>query len=217
MELEATNIEFIENVELCENQLLIKRFLDIFMSIIGIIVLSPFLLIIVLAIKLESKGPAVFKQKRIGKDDKPFTIYKFRTMVQGADKKRVLNIDPDKLGEFIFQTENDSRITKVGAFLRTTSLDELPQLFNVLFGNMSIVGPRPEIPEVVNYYPDKYKQRLKVLPGITGLAQISGRGEIALEKTIYYDLTYIKNFSVVNDLKIIWKTFEIVIKKEGAM
>ncbi|WP_461206450.1 sugar transferase [Clostridium sp. DL1XJH146] len=217
MEVEAINTELVENIKLRESQLFIKRIIDIVLSLIGIIVLSPFLLVIVLAIRLESKGSAVFKQKRVGKDDKLFTIYKFRTMIQGADKKQVLNIDPDKVGEFIFQTANDSRITKVGAFLRTTSLDELPQLFNVLIGNMSIVGPRPEIPEVVNYYPEKYKQRLKVLPGITGLAQISGRGEIELEKTIYYDLTYIKEFSVVNDLKIMWKTFEIVIKKEGAM
>jgi lipopolysaccharide/colanic/teichoic acid biosynthesis glycosyltransferase len=115
------------------------------------------------------------------------------------------------------QSRSDDRITKVGAFLRRTSLDELPQLFNVLIGNMSLIGPRPEIPDVVKFYPKEYEQRLLVSPGITGLAQISGRGEIELAKTIEYDLTYIKEFSIWNDIKILFKTFFSVLKKEGAM
>jgi exopolysaccharide biosynthesis polyprenyl glycosylphosphotransferase len=194
----------------------LKRVMDIFLSAIGIVLLIPVYIAIYIAIKLDSKGDAIFKQIRIGKDGKSFKIYKFRTMVVNAEAKSKLDIDPGNLDSFVFQSKNDSRITKVGAFLRSTSLDEIPQLFNVLIGNMSIVGPRPEIPEVVNYYPENYRQRLLVLPGITGLAQVSGRGEIELGKTIYYDLTYIKNFSIVYDIQIILKTITNVIKKEGA-
>lgn len=127
-----------------------------------------------------------------------------------------MEIDPEDISNFVFQSKNDNRVTKVGAFLRRTSLDELPQLFNVLIGNMSLVGPRPEIPDVVKHYPEHYRQRLFVKPGITGLAQVSGRGEIELGKTIFYDLTYIKNFSVLNDFKLLFKTAVSVLKKEGA-
>lgn len=197
-------------------QFAVKRFMDIILSLFGIIILSPIYLIIILLIKLDSKGPAIFKQVRVGKDNKDFTIYKFRTMVINAEKKRSLEINPEDIGNFVFQSKEDNRITKIGSFLRKTSLDEIPQLFNVLKGNMSLVGPRPEIPDVVKYYPPEYAQRLLVLPGITGLAQVSGRGEIELAKTIYYDLTYIKNFSVWLDIKILFKTVFSVFKKEGA-
>ncbi|WP_051931396.1 exopolysaccharide biosynthesis polyprenyl glycosylphosphotransferase [Clostridium sp. KNHs214] len=194
----------------------IKRILDFILSLIGITILLPVYLIIYLAIKLDSKGPALFKQVRVGKDNKEFVIYKFRTMIVNAEKKRELEIDPSNIENFVFQSKSDNRITKVGAFLRKTSLDELPQLFNVLIGNMSLVGPRPEIPDVVKYYPKEYAQRLLVTPGITGLAQISGRGEIELGKTIYYDLKYIQNFSVIYDIEIFFKTIASVLKKEGA-
>ncbi|MEG1254711.1 exopolysaccharide biosynthesis polyprenyl glycosylphosphotransferase [Clostridium sp.] len=197
-------------------QFFIKRILDIFLSLIGIILLIPVYLIISIAIKLDSKGPILFKQMRVGKDRKNFTIYKFRTMVVSAESKRELQINPGDMDNFVFQSKSDNRITKVGTFLRNSSLDEIPQLFNVLFGSMSLVGPRPEIPEVVKYYPENYYQRLLVLPGITGLAQISGRGEIELGKTIYYDLTYISKFSVWYDIKILFTTAFKVFKKEGA-
>ncbi|MBM7870102.1 putative peptidoglycan lipid II flippase [Clostridium pascui] len=199
-----------------KGQFAIKRFMDIVLSLCGIIVLSPIYLILILLIKLDSKGPAVFKQVRVGKDNKDFTIYKFRTMIVNAEKKRSLEINPEDIGNFVFQSKEDNRITKMGSFLRKTSLDELPQLFNVFKGDMSLVGPRPEIPDVVKYYPPEYSQRLLVLPGITGLAQVSGRGEIELAKTIYYDLTYIKNFSIWLDIKILFKTVFSVFKKEGA-
>lgn len=197
-------------------QFAVKRLMDIVLSSIGIIVLSPIYLILIVLIKFDSKGPAVFKQVRVGKDNKDFTIYKFRTMIVDAEKKRSLEINPEDIGNFVFQSKEDNRITKMGSFLRKTSLDELPQLFNVFKGDMSLVGPRPEIPDVVKYYPPEYAQRLLVLPGITGLAQVSGRGEIELAKTIYYDLTYIKNFSVWLDIKILFKTVFSVFKKEGA-
>lgn len=195
----------------------VKRFFDVILSIIGIILLSPVFMLLSIAIKLDSKGPVIFKQIRVGKDGKEFTIYKYRTMVVDAEKKSKLNINPEDLSNFVFQSSNDSRITKVGQFLRKTSLDEIPQLFNVLIGNMSLVGPRPEIPDVVKYYPESYRQRLLVLPGITGLAQVSGRGEIELGKTVYYDLKYIKKFSIWFDIVILFRTVFSVAKKEGAM
>ncbi|MBX4265977.1 sugar transferase [Clostridium estertheticum] len=197
-------------------QFALKRLMDIILSLIGIIILSPIYLIIIIAIKIDSKGGTIFRQIRVGKDGENFTIYKFRTMIVQAESKRKLEINPDDLENFVFQSRSDSRVTKVGNFLRRSSLDEIPQLFNVLFGNMSIVGPRPEIPEVVKYYPESYHQRLLVLPGITGLAQISGRGEIELGKTVTYDLTYIKDFSVILDIKIILLTVVSVFKKDGA-
>lgn len=216
MEFEVPKVEKVKNIDNKKIQFMVKRFFDILLSLIGIIILSPLLFGLWVWIKIDSKGNAVFKQRRIGKDGKAFTIYKFRTMVPDAEKKSQLKIDEKDLSNFVFQSKNDDRITKAGAFLRKTSLDELPQLFNVLIGNMSLVGPRPEIPEVVKYYPEEYKQRLLVTPGITGLAQISGRGEIELGKTVYYDVTYIINFSIWNDVKILFKTVTSVLKKDGA-
>ncbi len=210
-------IDVKEKIDNKKIQFFIKRVLDIILSLIGIIILLPVYLAIAIAIKLDSKGPILFKQVRVGKDRKDFTIYKFRTMVVSAESKRKLELDPSNMDSFVFQSKTDSRITKVGGFLRNSSLDEIPQLFNVLFGNMSLVGPRPEIPEVVKYYPENYFQRLLVLPGITGLAQVSGRGEIELGKTIHYDLIYISKFSVLYDLKLLFITAFKVFKKEGAI
>ncbi|GAA0747837.1 sugar transferase [Clostridium oceanicum] len=197
-------------------QFALKRFFDIILSLIGIIVLSPLYLILLISIKIDSKGPALFKQVRVGKDNKDFVIYKFRTMVVNADKKKKLELDAKDISNFVFQSRSDNRVTKVGKFLRKTSLDEIPQLFNVLKGDMSLVGPRPEIRDVVEFYPPEYAQRLLVLPGITGLAQVSGRGEIELGKTVSYDLKYIKKFSIWLDIKILFKTVFSVFKSEGA-
>ena len=204
---------YIENKKF---QFALKRLMDIILSLLGIIILLPIYLIIIISIKIDSKGATIFKQVRVGKDGNNFTIYKFRTMIVQAESKRELNIDPNDLENFVFQSKSDNRITKLGNFLRRSSLDEIPQLFNVFFGHMSLVGPRPEIPEVVNYYPESYRQRFLVLPGITGLAQISGRGEIELGKTISYDLKYIMDFSVMYDIKILFLTVISVFKKEGA-
>lgn len=216
MEFKMPSIDVEKDIKSKRGQFIIKRFLDILLSLIGIIIISPIYLILFIAIKIDSKGPALFKQVRVGKDKENFTIYKFRTMIVDAEKKSELKIDPKNLNNFVFQSRSDNRVTKVGAFLRKTSLDELPQLFNVLKGEMSLVGPRPEIPDVVKYYPKEYDQRLLVLPGITGLAQVSGRGEIELGKTVSYDLNYIKNFSILYDFKILIRTVTSVLKKEGA-
>lgn len=196
--------------------LVFKRFFDLILSMIFLILLLPFMIIISIAIKLDSKGPVIFAQKRVGMKGKPFIIYKFRTMVKNAEDLFRLDIKEDNIGSLIFQEKNDARITKVGGFLRRTSLDELPQLLNVLLGNMSLVGPRPEIPAVADYYNSIQKLRLLVKPGITGLAQISGRGEIELDKTIEYDLKYIKKFSIWFDINILIKTLIVVFKRDGA-
>ena len=182
--------------------MILKRIIDIIISIILLIFLSPLLLIISILIKLDSKGPVIFKQKRIGKNGDPFIMYKFRSMVKNAAKK----------GAKYRVTKNDKRITKVGKILRKTSLDELPQLFNVLLGDMSLVGPRPTLDFIVNEYNDYQKKRLKVKPGITGLAQINGRQSLSWEEKIEYDILYIKNYSIWLDIKILFKTIFVIFK-----
>ncbi|EPY2273131.1 sugar transferase [Clostridium sporogenes] len=216
MDLKMPIIDVEKDIKNKKIQFVIKRILDIILSLIGIIVLSPIYLVLFLWIKLDSRGPALFKQVRVGKDSKDFVIYKFRTMVVDAEKKKKIDLEMEDISNFVFQSKSDNRITKAGKFLRKTSLDEIPQLFNVLKGNMSLVGPRPEIPDVVKHYPKEYAQRLLVTPGITGLAQVSGRGEIELGKTVYHDLTYIKNFSIWYDIKILFQTVVTVFKNEGA-
>ncbi|MBU5485499.1 sugar transferase [Clostridium sp. MSJ-11] len=216
MQNKVIEIDMEKHINNKKFQFFMKRLMDLILSTIGIIILSPVYIIIALLIKLDSKGPTIFKQVRVGKNGEDFVIYKFRTMVMDAEKKRSLEINPKDISNFVFQSKEDNRITKIGSFLRKTSLDEIPQLFNVFMGNMSLVGPRPEIPDVVKYYPPEYKQRLLVPPGITGLAQVSGRGEIELGKTINYDLTYIQNFSILFDIKILFKTVFSVFKREGA-
>ena len=196
--------------------LILKRIVDIVISTILIILVLPIMIIIGIIIKLDSKGSVIFTQKRIGLKNKKFKIYKFRTMIKNAEKLFKLDIARDEIGSFVFQDKGDLRITKAGAYLRRSSLDELPQLLNVLIGNMSLVGPRPEIPEIADLYNDKQKLRLWMKPGITGLAQVSGRGEIELSKTIEYDLHYINTFSIWMDMKILFKTFAVVFKREGA-
>ncbi|CAB1251582.1 sugar transferase [Clostridium sp. WLY-B-L2] len=216
MQADEIEINVEEDIKSKRVQFFLKRAFDLVFSAVGLILLSIVFILIAIWIKMDSKGPAIFKQIRVGKNGENFTIYKFRTMVVDAEKKHELNIDPNNLENFVFQSRSDSRVTKSGAFLRKTSLDEIPQLFNVLLGNMSLVGPRPEIPDVVKLYPKAYRQRLLVTPGITGLAQVSGRGEIELGKTVYYDLTYIKKFSLLMDVKILFKTIFSVFKSEGA-
>ncbi|SHH39420.1 sugar transferase [Clostridium grantii] len=199
-----------------EIQLMIKRCIDVGISIVGILILLPFFIVIPILIRMDSKGNVIFKQTRVGKNGEYFTILKFRTMVNNADSLRKIDI-PSNIGDYVIQDRNDSRVTKLGAFLRKTSLDEIPQLFNVFMGSMSIVGPRPEVPDIEKHFPQKYKQRVLMTPGITGWAQINGRGEIPLEKKISYDLEYIQNYSLFLDIKIILKTFSYVFQQQGAM
>lgn len=186
---------------------LLKRIVDLFGSLFGILITLPILVLSAILIKLESKGPVFFKQNRLGKDGEVFKIIKFRTMVDNAEK----------MGSGIKTFENDPRITRVGSFLRKTSLDELPQLFNVLIGNMSIVGPRPPVP----YHPSKYEEypthqrkRFTVKPGITGYAQVNGRNNLTWDERIELDIQYVERFSIFLDLKIILLTIVKVFKSE---
>ncbi len=181
-----------------------KRGFEIVIALLAIILLSPFFVIAAMAIRLSSKGPAIFSQERAGKGGKPFTFYKFRTMK--------LDVDPfgasPKSGE-------DSRLTKVGKFLREYSLDELPQLFNIVKGDMSIVGPRPLYVSQIREWNDRQKKRLEVKPGLTGLAQISGRGELTREEKLEFDVKYVETRSCVLDLRIIMATFAQVLGRKS--
>lgn len=180
--------------------LIIKRIIDIFGSLIGIIIISPILIIIALSIKLTSKGPVLFKQERLGKDGMVFIIFKFRTMVVNAEK----------IGTGLsIKTENDNRITKIGKILRATSLDELPQLFNVLIGEMSLVGPRPPVPQhpyKYEHYSDFQRLRFDMKPGMTGLTQITVRNSVTWDDRIKIDIKYVENFSIWLDIKILFRT-----------
>ncbi len=194
-----------------------KRLIDIVASIVLLLLVSPLWLVIALWIRLDSPGPAIFRQTRIGISGKPYTIFKFRTMVQNAEaafQSKLAGIK--ELNDFVFQEQSDPRVTRSGRFLRKTSLDELPQLLNILAGSMSLVGPRPEIPEIVQKYSPAQRQRLKVLPGVTGLAQINGRSELTLGETMAYDLEYVRTWSLWLDLKILWKTLFVVFSGKGA-
>ncbi len=181
-----------------------------------LLILWPFMLIIAVLVKLSSPGPALYKPVRVGLNGRPFTMHKFRSMRTGGEKDWMKRFNPAKIDEFVFQTEDDARITGVGRFLRRTSLDELPNLLNVLGGSMSLVGPRPEEPEVVEHYTEEMKRRLTVKPGITGLAQISGRGELPLKVVVARDLEYVDKRSFCYDLLILWKTPFTVFTRQGA-
>ncbi len=201
---------------------IIKRALETVLSLVLLVLLAPVFLLITLAIKLDSPGPAIFRQTRIGKDGKPFTFYKFRSMFHDIDTsghqafmKAFVNgnIDHDKE---VFKPAQDDQITQIGRLLRKTSLDELPQLFNVIKGEMSFVGPRPNIPAEVEEYKEWHKRRLQALPGITGWAQINGRSSLSFDQIAQYDLEYIERENLGMDLKIIGRTLSYVLQSKGA-
>ncbi|RFA33375.1 sugar transferase [Virgibacillus dokdonensis] len=190
--------------------LCIKRVIDVLGSLVGLIVISPILILIAISIKLTSKGPIFFRQERLGKNGEVFKIFKFRTMVVNAEK----------LGDGLtIKNEKDSRITKIGKILRASSLDELPQLFNILIGQMSLVGPRPPVtyfpyPGLDNY-PEWAKKRFFMRPGITGLAQVEVRNSVSWEERIKYDNRYVDDFDLVMEFKILFKTFLKFFKSEN--
>lgn len=194
----------------------VKRTFDIIFALLLLILLNPLFIFIIVWIKLDSEGEVIFKQTRIGINNKDFVIFKFRTMIKNADKMYIKKIEQENLKNFVFQDKDDARITKSGKFLRKTSLDELPQLLNIVKGEMSLIGPRPEIPDIVRLYSDYDSIRLLVKPGVTGLAQVNGRGNLELGETIAYDVEYVNKFSLFLDLKIFIKTFKAVFTREGA-
>lgn len=198
-------------------QLTAKRFLDILVAAPLLLLVSPLWLAMVLWIKSDSPGPALFRQNRIGLGGVPYTIYKFRTMVMDAEKLMQPALEQVRdLEHFVFQQKDDPRITHSGQLLRKTSLDELPQLLNILKGDMSLVGPRPEVPEIVRLYTPEQRLRLKVLPGVTGLAQINGRSELTLGETMAYDLEYVRSWNLGLDLRILLRTVAVVFTGRGA-
>ncbi|MFT8316339.1 MAG: sugar transferase [Clostridium sp.] len=200
-----------------KSYLFFKRSFDIISSSCAIIVFSPVLIIISILVKCDSKGSVFFAHKRLGKNGKIIGVFKYRTMVQNAeDLLKKLTPEQKREYETNFKLENDPRITKIGQFLRKTSLDELPQLFNILLGNMSVVGPRPIVEKELNKYGDFSDKLLSVKPGLTGNWQANGRSDTTYEERVKLDIEYINNRNFWYDIKIILKTVITVLRREGA-
>ena len=197
------------------NVLVIKRLIDIIGSVIGIIISFPIMLIISVLIKIDSKGPIIFIQERVGKDGKKFYIYKFRSMVNNAEDMLEEIINIYELDEPVYKIKDDPRVTRVGRVIRWTSFDELPQFANVLKGEMSLVGPRPEAAWLVERYTDEQMVRFMMKPGITGPVQINGTPELPLDSRIDLERAYMKNYSLLRDFEIILKTIPSIISKDG--
>ena len=193
-----------------------KRVTDIFLSAIGLILLSPILLIVAIAIRIDSKGPIIFKQDRVGKDGKIFSMYKFRSMIVNAEELKAKLETKNEMSGPMFKIKNDPRITKVGRFIRKTSIDELPQLINVIKGDMSLVGPRPSLPKEVEQFSPWMLERLKVKPGITCYWQVMGRNNIAFEEWMKLDVKYVHEMNYWLDIKLIFKTFFVLFGDESA-
>lgn len=194
-----------------------KRIIDLSGAVIGLLLLTPLFIIVAACIKLEDpKGPVFFKQNRVGKDGKKFYMYKFRSMVSNAEELLKDLLDKNETTGAMFKMKNDPRVTRVGSFIRKTSIDELPQLLNIIKGEMSLVGPRPPLPREVKEYTEYDKQRLLVLPGCTGLWQISGRSNIGFKEMVELDLKYISERNIRLDTIIILKTFFILLGSKDA-
>ncbi|MCS8563939.1 sugar transferase [Pediococcus pentosaceus] len=194
-----------------------KRTLDVIGSGIGLIILSPLFLIISILIKCEEpSGPIFYSQIRLGKNQKPFKMYKFRSMVVNADQMLEQLMKQNEVEGAMFKIKEDPRVTKIGKFIRKHSIDELPQLWNVLIGHMTLVGPRPPLKREVLGYTTYDKQRLIVKPGCTGLWQVSGRNDVGFEEMVELDLKYIEKSSVWYDFEILFKTIWIVVSPNGA-
>lgn len=193
-----------------------KRLLDITLALIGICILSPVFLLVGLAVKLTSRGPIIFRQTRVGRGGRYFTCYKFRSMCQDAERMRDQVLHLNEVSGPVFKIRNDPRFTPIGGFIRRCSLDELPQLWNVLRGDMSIVGPRPPVPGEVQHYDDRELLRLAVKPGLTCLWQVNGRSNIPFEHWMELDLLYVETMSFWRDVRIILQTVPAVLTCRGA-
>ena len=214
-ELEVVNMQLI-NIANQNRYEKIKRFFDICLSSAALVVLSPLLLVIAILIYLEDKGPVIYSQTRIGKDGRAFKLYKFRSMCVDADEKLK---DLQELNERdgpVFKIKNDPRVTKVGKFIRKTCIYELPQLVNIIKGDMSIVGPRPPLPNEVEQYNSYQKQRLLVVPGLTCYWQIQKGEETTFDEWVELDLKYIKERSILLDFRLILLTFKVILSGKGA-
>jgi exopolysaccharide biosynthesis polyprenyl glycosylphosphotransferase len=194
----------------------VKDLFDRSAATLALMALSPLLIAIVVAIKLSDQGPALFTQTRVGKDGQRFKIYKFRTMVVDAEARLAEIRERNESDGVLFKIRADPRITAIGGRLRRWSLDELPQLINVLRGEMSLVGPRPALPEETAEYAEHVRRRLVVKPGLTGMWQVNGRSDLSWEETVRLDLRYVENWSFVLDLQILWKTVSVIVHGSGA-
>lgn len=219
----TVNKQLVENresfiaVRESKNYLFIKRSIDIFGAVFGMILLFWLFIIVAILIKIEDpKGPVFFKQVRVGKNEKEFYMYKFRSMVSDAEEKLKDLLQYNEVSGAMFKMKDDPRITKIGKFIRKTSIDELPQLLNVIKGDMSLVGPRPPLPREVKEYSTYDKQRLIVTPGCTGLWQVSGRNSLGFKEMVELDLEYISNQNIVFDLRIIFKTVFMLFGSKNA-
>lgn len=197
--------------------LFMKRLMDVVGALCGLIFLSPVFLIVALLIKLEDpKGPILFKQTRVGKNEQEFGMYKFRSMVTDAEEKLKDLLQHNEVSGAMFKMKDDPRVTKIGKFIRKTSIDELPQLLNVLKGDMSLVGPRPPLLREVKEYTSYDKQRLLITPGCTGLWQVTERNSVGFKEMVELDLEYINKRGIIYDIRIILKTIQVMIKSNGA-
>jgi exopolysaccharide biosynthesis polyprenyl glycosylphosphotransferase len=195
---------------------LLKRGLDFTFALLALLALSPFLVVVALAIRIDSRGPALFTQRRVGESGRVFSIYKFRSMRQGAEEEQAqLKAHNESTGP-LFKMRDDPRRTRLGPWLRRFSVDELPQFINVLRGEMSVVGPRPGLPSEVAEYQPWHRQRLEVPPGITGLWQVSGRSELNFDEMCLLDIYYIENWSLALDLTIMLRTLPHILFGDGA-
>ncbi|MGG7078804.1 sugar transferase [Clostridium sardiniense] len=193
-----------------------KRSIDIIGSLLGIICLSPIFLLVGILIKKESKGPIIFSQDRIGKDNTKFKMYKFRSMVQNAEELKAKLQEQNEMSGPMFKMREDPRVTKIGKFIRKTSIDELPQLINVLKGDMSLVGPRPSLPKEVSEFKPWMMERLEVKPGLTCYWQVSGRNNIDFEDWMNLDIRYVRERNTLTDIKLIFKTVFVLFGDENA-
>ena len=209
-------VEYARNI-FSWKQKVLKRILDLCGAVVGLIITGIIFPFIAIAIKADSKGPVIFKQPRVGKNGRIFTFYKFRSMSVNAEAQKEKLMEQNEMNGLMFKMQEDPRITKVGKFLRKTSLDEFPQFFNVLKGDMSLVGTRPPTVQEYEQYSPKHKCRLCMTPGITGMWQVSGRSEITdFEEVIKLDMEYIDDWSIWKDIKILFLTVFAVIFKKGA-
>ena len=194
----------------------IKRVIDVVCSFVGVLVLSPLFIVIAIIIKFTSKGPVFFSQKRVGRDGKEFKMYKFRSMVVNAEELKEKLAAQNEMSGPMFKMKDDPRVTKVGKFIRKTSIDELPQLLNVLKGDMSLVGPRPSLPKEVAQFEDWMYRRLEVKPGLTCYWQVSGRNNIDFEDWMKLDIRYVKERNLWIDIKLIFKTVGVLFGDKNA-
>jgi exopolysaccharide biosynthesis polyprenyl glycosylphosphotransferase len=206
----------VDHPQLSGFRVFVKDLFDRSFAAAALILLSPLLVLLAVIIRLHDRGPALFTQVRVGQDGRAFRIYKFRTMVVDAEQRRSQLLDSNDTDGVLFKLRNDPRVTAVGAHLRRWSIDELPQLFNVLLGQMSLVGPRPALPDEAAKYAEHVRRRLVVKPGVTGLWQVNGRSDLNWEESVRLDLRYVENWSFALDLQILWKTISVMMRGSGA-